>query len=113
MGTLTASPSNFPLSSGITRDTAAAAPVLVGIMPLVSERNAEFLHNEVPGIQLPENVLNRMNGKSGEEGVAEGMRIAEELVKAGKRAGAGGYYLIPPFGKVELAIKLMAIIRHC
>ena len=44
-------------------------PVLVGILPLVSERNAEFLHNEVPGITLPEAVRERMRGKQGEAGV--------------------------------------------
>jgi homocysteine S-methyltransferase len=99
---------------GLVKDTASFdIPVLIGIMPLVSERNAEFLHNEVPGILLPENVRMRMKGKSGAEGIVEGMAIAEELVEAGKRAGVGGYYLIPPFGKVELAVKLMAAIRRC
>ena len=98
----------------LVKDTASFnVPVLVGIMPLVSQRNAEFLHNEVPGIQLPESVRDRMKGKSGEEGVAEGVAIAEELVEAGRGAGVGGYYLIPPFGKVELAVKLMAAIRRC
>lgn len=86
-------------------------PVLAGIMPLVSERNAEFLHNEVPGIQLPENVRQRMKGKSGSEGVAEGMEIARELIEAGENAGIGGYYLIPPFGKVEMAVALIDKIR--
>ena len=88
-------------------------PVLVGIMPLVSVRNAEFLHNEVPGIQLPDSVRARMKGKSGATGVTEGMAIAQELIRAGQNAGVGGYYLIPPFGKVELAVKLMAAVRRC
>lgn len=87
-------------------------PVLMGIMPLVSARNAEFLHNEVPGITLPECVRERMRGKNGDEGVAEGMAIAEELVVAGKEAGLGGYYLIPPFGKVDLAVALIGKIRQ-
>lgn len=87
-------------------------PVLLGILPLVSERNAEFLHNEVPGIRLPESVRRRMQGKSGEAGVAEGMEIALELVAAGRRVGLGGYYLIPPFGKVGLAVKLSEAIRR-
>ena len=87
-------------------------PVLPGIMPLVSERNAEFLHNEVPGIRLPENVRARMRGKSGAAGIEEGMAIARELICAGKGLGLGGYYLIPPFGKVELAVALIASIRQ-
>jgi len=87
-------------------------PLLLGIMPLVSERNAEFLHNEVPGIHLPESVRARMHGKSGAEGIEEGMAIARELLEAGRRVGVGGFYLIPPFGKVELAVELMATIRR-
>jgi homocysteine S-methyltransferase len=83
-------------------------PVLVGILPLVSERNAEFLHNEVPGITLPDDVRRRMKGKSGPAGVREGMAIARELIASAK---AGGWYLMPPFGKVELAIELMEFIR--
>ncbi|BCR03362.1 bifunctional homocysteine S-methyltransferase/methylenetetrahydrofolate reductase [Desulfuromonas versatilis] len=85
-------------------------PVLVGVLPLVSERNAEFLHNEVPGITLPEEVRRRMKGKSGEEGVREGMAIARELVEAG-RGKVGGWYLMPPFGKVGLARELVEFIR--
>ncbi len=87
-------------------------PVLMGILPLVSERNAEFLHNEVPGIRLPEEVRRRMRGKNGSAGVAEGMGIAREMVAAGQRAGLGGYYLIPPFGKVDLAVELIETIRQ-
>ncbi|MHB8709845.1 MAG: hypothetical protein ACYC9I_13290 [Desulfuromonadales bacterium] len=86
-------------------------PVLVGLMPLVSERNAEFLHNEVPGIVLPDGVRQRMRGASGVAGVREGMAICQELLTEGKNQGVGGYYLIPPFGKVELAVELIAAIR--
>ncbi len=85
-------------------------PVLIGILPLVSERNAEFLHNEVPGISLPAEVRRRMKGKSGEEGVLEGLEIARELIDAaGGRAG--GFYLMPPFGKVDVALELVDFIR--
>ncbi len=52
-----------------------------------------------------------MKGKSGEEGVKEGMAIARELVVAG-RGKVGGWYLMPPFGKVELALELIGIIRR-
>jgi methionine synthase I (cobalamin-dependent)/5,10-methylenetetrahydrofolate reductase len=86
-------------------------PVLVGLMPLVSERNAEFLHNEVPGIRLSEEVRRRMRGSSGSEGQRRGMAIARELIDAaGKRTG--GFVLMPPFGKVELALELLAYIRQ-
>jgi homocysteine S-methyltransferase len=86
-------------------------PVFLGLMPLVSERNAEFLHNEVPGIVLPATVRQRMRGTSGAAGVREGMAICRELVLAARQLGVGGYYLIPPFGRVELALELLEIIR--
>jgi homocysteine S-methyltransferase len=94
----------------IERTASFDVPVLVGILPLVSERNAEFLHNEVPGITLPDAVRTRMRGKSGAAGVAEGMAIAGELLAAG-RGRVGGWYLMPPFGKIELARQLLAAIR--
>jgi homocysteine S-methyltransferase len=87
-------------------------PVFLGLMPLVSERNAEFLHNEVPGIVLPEVVRQRMRGNSGAAGVREGMAICRELVLAARGLGVGGYYLIPPFGRVELALELLEVIRE-
>ncbi|MDO3378032.1 bifunctional homocysteine S-methyltransferase/methylenetetrahydrofolate reductase [Geoalkalibacter halelectricus] len=86
-------------------------PVLVGILPLVSERNAEFLHNEVPGITLPDEVRMRMRGLGGAEGIREGLAIAGELIAAGQ-GRVGGWYLMPPFGKVELAVALMEEIRR-
>ncbi len=95
----------------LTLTAAFRIPVLVGILPLVSERNAEFLHNEVPGILLPDEVRQRMRGKQGEAGVREGMAIARELIAAG-RGRCGGYYLMPPFGRVELALELMEFIRR-
>jgi methionine synthase / methylenetetrahydrofolate reductase(NADPH) len=87
-------------------------PVFLGLMPLVSERNAEFLHNEVPGIVLPEAVRQRMRGTRGAAGVREGMAICRELVLAARELRVGGYYLIPPFGRVELAVELLEIIRR-
>lgn len=86
-------------------------PVLIGLMPLVSERNAEFLHNEVPGIVLPEEIRQRMRGTSGAAGLREGLAICRELVLEGKRLGVGGYYLVPPFGKVEPVLELIEAIR--
>jgi homocysteine S-methyltransferase len=99
------------LEALLERTAPFGIPVLVGLLPLVSERNAEFLHNEVPGITLPEEVRRRMRGKSGAAGVREGMAIARELVEAG-RGRVGGWYLMPPFGKVELALELIGEIRR-
>jgi homocysteine S-methyltransferase len=85
-------------------------PLLPGIMPLVSERNAEYLHNEVPGISVPEEIRARMKGLEKEAGVREGLAIAMELISAIFHR-AGGFYLIPPFGKYELAVELIDFIH--
>jgi methionine synthase / methylenetetrahydrofolate reductase(NADPH) len=94
----------------LERTSPLGIPVLIGLLPLVSERNAEFLHNEVPGITLPDEVRGRMKGKSGAAGVSEGMAIARELITSAT-GRAGGWYLMPPFGKVDLALELMAFIK--
>ncbi|WP_123039957.1 bifunctional homocysteine S-methyltransferase/methylenetetrahydrofolate reductase [Cohnella candidum] len=71
-------------------------PIFLGIMPLASGRNAEYLHNEVPGIQLSDEVRARMNGLEGPAGRAEGVAIAQELLDAAM-PHFNGIYLITPF----------------
>ena len=81
-------------------------PVIAGIWPLVSVRNAEFLANEVPGVVVPERVITRMrraNEKSKEHAVAEGIMIAREMLACVKSA-VQGVQVSAPFGKVELAL---------
>ncbi|TGU74048.1 bifunctional homocysteine S-methyltransferase/methylenetetrahydrofolate reductase [Geomonas terrae] len=93
------------------RTAGLSIPILPGVLPLVSGRNAEFLHNEVPGIVIPEEIRKRMAGKTGEDGVAEGLAIAREFIEAAG-ARAGGFYLIPPFGKYEIAVELVRFIKE-
>ena len=85
-------------------------PVLLGIMPLIGERNCEYLHNEVPGIVIPEEIRNRMRGKEKDEGAEEGLKIATELIESVKDR-VGGYYIIAPFGRYETAAELVSRIR--
>ncbi|NVN99856.1 MAG: methylenetetrahydrofolate reductase, partial [Geobacteraceae bacterium] len=85
-------------------------PVLLGIMPLTGERNCEYLHNEVPGIVIPDEVRGRMRGKEKTEGAAEGVKIALELIESVKDI-IGGYYIIAPFGRFEVASELIRAIR--
>ncbi|EXX84625.1 homocysteine methyltransferase, partial [Paenibacillus darwinianus] len=80
-------------------------PVFLGIMPLASGRNAEYLHNEVPGIQLSDDVRKRMAGLEGEAGRAEGVRIAEELLDAAVEH-FNGIYLITPFLFYDMSVQL-------
>src|SRR5262249_59594899 len=85
-------------------------PIFAGVMPLLSERNAEFLHNEVPGIVLSDEVRRRMKGFSGQEGRRMGVQIARELIDA-MLPEADGFYLIPPQRFTERAVELVEHIR--
>jgi methionine synthase / methylenetetrahydrofolate reductase (NADH) len=83
-------------------------PIIAGIWPLVSVRNAEFLANEVPGVVVPETIITRMrraNEKSKEHAVAEGIGIAREMLACVKSA-VQGVQVSAPFGKVELALQV-------
>ena len=80
-------------------------PIFIGIMPLASGRNAEYLHNEVPGIQLSDDVRARMAGLEGEEGRAEGVKIAKELLDCAIEH-FNGIYLITPFMHYKMAVEL-------
>ncbi|RAP78115.1 bifunctional homocysteine S-methyltransferase/methylenetetrahydrofolate reductase [Paenibacillus montanisoli] len=82
-----------------------SVPIFIGIMPLASGRNAEYLHNEVPGIQLSDEVRKRMAGLEGEEGRAEGVKIAEELLDTALEH-FNGIYLITPFMFYDMTVKL-------
>ncbi len=81
-------------------------PIVAGIWPLVSLRNAEFLANEVPGVVVPREILDRMRiaGDRGKEhAVAEGSRIAQEMLAAALPI-IQGVQVSAPFGKVPLAL---------
>ena len=78
-------------------------PILVGILPLASYKNAEFLHREVPGMQVPYRIRLRMKDAPGrDEARAEGVRIAQEALRQ-SRSLAQGAYIMPPFNRVSLA----------
>jgi methionine synthase / methylenetetrahydrofolate reductase(NADPH) len=80
-------------------------PLLLGIMPLVSERNAEFLHHEVPGIDVPEATRKRMEGLRGAKGRAEGLEIAKELMSE-IADEVDGFYLITPMNRYDMIADL-------
>jgi homocysteine S-methyltransferase len=87
-------------------------PVLVGILPLASYRNAEFLHNEVPGMSIPDDIRERMRAAGGgAAGRKAGVTIAREMLSAVKDRVAGAY-IMPPFGRYELAVEVIeGIVR--
>jgi homocysteine S-methyltransferase len=85
-------------------------PVIAGIWPLVSARNAEFLANEVPGVTVPASVLTRMrraNEKSKEHALAEGIAIARESLER-VRGAVQGVQVSAPFGKIDLALQVFS-----
>ena len=84
-------------------------PIVVGILPLLSHRNAEFLHNEVPGMQIPVDVRERMAKVSGDEAAREeGIAIAREAVQQARTLeGVHGVYIMPPFGRYRLALEVL------
>lgn len=85
-------------------------PVLVGLLPLASYRNAEFLHNEVPGMAVPEDIRMRMKAApTGPAARREGVRIAQETLQAIKDQVVGAY-IMPPLGRYEAALEVLEII---
>ena len=84
-------------------------PILVGILPLASYANAEFLHNEVPGMTIPDSIRERMRkAGSGELARKEGVKIAQEALEATQKMDkVRGVYIIPPFERYELALEIL------
>jgi homocysteine S-methyltransferase len=84
-------------------------PVLVGLLPLVSVKHANFLHHEVPGISIPEATRQRME-KAGEAAAREGVRIAVELIEQ-VRPWAAGVYLMPQFSRYDLVAEIIEALK--
>ncbi len=79
-------------------------PILAGIKPLYNSRNAEFLHNEVPGIIIPEAMRERM--RLTDKPQAEGVHIAREIA-ATLRPHVQGFYFMPAFGRYDLVADVL------
>ncbi len=80
-------------------------PVLVGVLPLYGSRHAAFLHNEVPGISISNEIQERLR-EAGEKAPREGVRIALELIDQ-MRPWASGIYLMPAFNRYDLAAEVI------
>jgi len=96
------------LESFLNRVEQFHIPIVAGIWPLLSLRNAEFLANEVPGVSVPDTVLARMRKASDggkETALAEGVKIAREMFALVKR-DVQGIQVSAPFGKVEVALEV-------
>lgn len=88
-------------------------PIFIGIMPITSARNAEFLHNEVPGIRLTDAALKRI-GKypaAGPDSRKEGLDMARELVDVARECFQG-IYLMTPFAYYDMTAELTRYVNN-
>lgn len=84
-------------------------PILIGILPLYADRHAAFLHHEVPGINIPDSIFQRI-ASSGDDAPKEGKKIAVELIQRLK-AEVEGVYIIPALGRYDIAAEIIEITR--
>lgn len=89
------------------------APVYIGLMPLTGSRNAEFLHNEVPGIKISQNILDTMTKLKDNptQSKREGIAITKSLIETAAEL-FNGIYLITPFMNYEMTVELAEYARE-
>ena len=94
-----------------TRETLGErAKILAGIMPVVSQRNAIFMENEVNGIHVEEEIIQRFAGLDREQGEALGLEISLKMAREALPY-ADGFYLMTPFNRVALMERLIARLK--
>lgn len=84
-------------------------PIILGVMPLLSGRQADYLHHEVPGIRIPPLVRHAMHA-AGDQGERVGLELSEELVQT-VRAYIHGVYVVPSLGRVKGPLRLLRAFR--
>jgi homocysteine S-methyltransferase len=85
-------------------------PVFTGVWPLLNGRQAKFLHNEVPGISIPDTIMARMEGLEGDAGRKEGVAVAKEVTRAVLDHFPGVYFMTP-FLAYQTTEELCAFVR--
>ena len=86
--------------------------LLGGIMPVVSYRNAAFMNSEMAGIEVAPEIMEQYRGKNREEGEELAFKISTEVIREISDY-IDGYYVITPFKRVELVLKIIGYIRNC
>ncbi|HYX51636.1 MAG TPA: methylenetetrahydrofolate reductase, partial [Ktedonobacteraceae bacterium] len=97
-----------PLLRFLDRVGKPPVPMILGCIPLHSSRHAEYLHNEVPGITIPDDVRKRMRDAD-EHAREEGLKLAEELL-AMARGMVQGVYLMPSYGRYDIVSALTKLL---
>lgn len=82
-------------------------PLLAGILPLRSSRHAEFLHNEVPGINIPKHIRDLLAASDPEQAKVEGVRIARDIYAAARERFSGVYFM-PPFNNYDVVLQVIS-----
>jgi homocysteine S-methyltransferase len=85
-------------------------PIFVGIGILISARNAAFWKT-VPGVRMPDTLLQRMEKAPKDKQLTEGIAIAQELIEIALRH-CPGVFLVPPFSRAEYALPLVEFVRN-
>ncbi|TME11836.1 MAG: bifunctional homocysteine S-methyltransferase/methylenetetrahydrofolate reductase [Chloroflexi bacterium] len=98
-----------PLVRFLERVGQPPIPLILGCIPLHSSRHAEYLHNEVPGITIPDDVRQRMR-MAGEHGHEEGLKLAQELLNVA-RSMVQGVYLMPSYGRYDVVSTLAQMLQ--
>jgi homocysteine S-methyltransferase len=88
-------------------------PIYIGLMPLISSKNAEYLHNEVPGIKIDQSIRDRMSLLHDDplQSTREGIAITKALIEAAAEL-FNGIYLITPFLRYEITVELAQFARQ-
>jgi methionine synthase I (cobalamin-dependent)/5,10-methylenetetrahydrofolate reductase len=94
----------------LKRIEGARLPVVAGVFPFESARNAEFIANEVPGVRVPEAVLERMRRADGGDAAAEGIRLAREIA-AELRGAVQGVQVSTQSGDIDAALAVLDGLR--
>jgi len=84
-------------------------PVMLGILPLRSYRHAEFLHNEIPGMAIPENIRERLRS-AGDKASSVGVQLTRDFLREARHQVAGAY-LMPPFKKYDVVPQILEAVR--
>jgi homocysteine S-methyltransferase len=85
-------------------------PWFVGVLPLRSARHAEFMHNEVPGIRIPEPILRQITEAPEDSALQVGLEIAQAFVRQADPY-AQGIYLMPPAGNAQIALRVIEALN--
>ena len=99
-----------PLTRFLARVGTPPIPLILGCIPLHSSRHAEYLHNEVPGITIPDHVRERMR-QAGEHGHEEGLLVAQELLSQARNQ-IQGVYLMPSYGRYDVVSALTRMLQE-